>query len=304
MIKITITQSIKEQYKKLLFNIFKQNKLEKKENKKLLFSITVQNLDNLLQKKLKGFDETISFEKLILADFDYLYNLTQYIDKSSSFTQLNKKEKSYFLTLYERLKKTDYVKMLQVSTCLYCNRNYIFNFTKNNKLEATAQIDHFFDKKTYPYLAISLYNLVPCCIVCNQRKSTKKQNIIHPFVESFDTSAKFRLAIKDSSFYYTQQGFEILLTSDNPKAQNSIEIFNLNRLYQNHKDIVLELIQKDIVYNESYLDELLTKYEGTLFKNKEDLQRLVSGGYIEDENINKRPLSKLTKDISQELGLL
>ena len=59
-----------------------------------------------------------------------------------------------------------------------------------------------------------------------------------------------------------------------------------------------------MIYNDSYLDELLAQYEGTLFKNKEDLQRLITCGYVNDKDLHKRPLSKLTKDISQELGLL
>ena len=88
------------------------------------------------------------------------------------------------------------------------------------------------------------------------------------------------------------------------RAKNNIKSFELNTLSQNHKDIVLELIQKEAIQNESYLDELLTQYEGTLFKNREDLQRLISGGYVSDEEIGKRPLSKLIKDISEKLGLL
>jgi hypothetical protein len=75
-------------------------------------------------------------------------------------------------------------------------------------------------------------------------------------------------------------------------------------LYQNHKDIVLELIQKAQIYNQSYIDELYQNYEGTLFKNREDLLRLVTCGYVTDEDLHKRPLSKLIKDISQELDLL
>jgi len=87
------------------------------------------------------------------------------------------------------------------------------------------------------------------------------------------------------------------------RAKNNIKSFELNTLYQNHKDIVLELIQKEAIYNESYLAELLTQYEGTLFKNREDLQRLISGGYVSDEEIGKRPLSKLVRDVSEALGL-
>jgi len=301
MRKIAITQNIQEKYKNLVFGIFKDDKLEKND-KSIFFSITIETIDKLLQKKLKHFDENITFEKLVLADFEYIKNLTEFIDTHSSI-QLNKKEKSYFLTLYERLKKTEYVKMLNVTTCLYCNRNYIFNFKKNRQLEATAQLDHFFDKRTYPYLAVSLYNLVPCCSTCNQRKSTKKEDIIHPFVESFDDVAKFRLDIKDSRFYHSVDGFDVKLYTDNTKAQNSIDVFNLDRLYKNHKDIILELIQKDVIYNDSYIDELYKSYEGTLFRNREDLERLISGGFIQDDEINKRPLSKLIKDITQELGL-
>jgi hypothetical protein len=32
--------------------------------------------------------------------------------------------------------------------------------------------------------------------------------------------------------------------------------------------------------------------------------RLVSGGYISEDEINKRPLSKLIKDISEDLDLI
>ena len=89
------------------------------------------------------------------------------------------------------------------------------------------------------------------------------------------------------------------------KVVNShIETFNIQNLYNEHKDIVLELIQKAQIYNESYIDELYQKYEGTLFKNREDVLRHITGGYIEDKDINKRPLSKLIKDISEELDLI
>ena len=58
------------------------------------------------------------------------------------------------------------------------------------------------------------------------------------------------------------------------------------------------------MYNESYIEELMKNYEGTLFKNKEDLLRLIFGGYISDEDLGKRPLSKLTKDILEQLEII
>lgn len=304
MNRVIITQHIKDEFLKQIEHIFKNGKLMKKQNKKVLFEVNRSDLDVLIKKKLGKFDPSINLNKLILADFEYLKQLTEYIDKNQDRTQLTKLQKDYFYTSYARLKKAEYVKILDVSTCLYCNRNYVFNFTKNSSLEATAQIDHFFDKKTYPYLAISLHNLIPSCPTCNQRKSTKQEEIVHPFVESFDEQAKFILTIADSSFYHSLKGFEITLHPKTEKAKSSIEMFNLEHLYQNHKDIVLEIIQKQAMYNESYMDELLREYEGTLFKNKEDLQRLIGGGYITQDEINKRPLSKLLKDISVELGMV
>lgn len=80
-------------------------------------------------------------------------------------------------------------------------------------------------------------------------------------------------------------------------------MFNIKNLYEEHKDVVSELFQKAEIYNDSYIDELMQKYEGTLFKNREDLLRLVTCGYVSDEDLHKRPLSKLIKDISEELKL-
>ncbi len=303
MIKVNITKDIEEHFVKLIDNIFKDGKLVKRKDKKTVFSVTKRDIDRLLLKKLRKFDENINFEKLILSGKEYIDSLIGFIDFNKEFTKLSKKEKDYFFTLYARFNKPSFIKKLGVSTCLYCNRNYIFNFTKSNKENATAQLDHFYDKSTYPYLAVCLYNLIPSCTTCNQRKSSKKIDILHPYYESFDKKAKFSLKIEDCKFYHSLDGFNIEIKTEDKKVENSKKVFNLEQLYENHKDIVLELIQKEAIYNESYLDELLTKYEGTLFKNREDLQRLISGGYVSDDEIGKRPLSKLVKDISSELGL-
>ena len=155
---------------------------------------------------------------------------------------------------------------------------------------------------------LSFYNLIPSCILCNSRlKSTAKFSInshLHPYKDSFNDYAKFRLKIINSKFFYDEKGFDLKLETSDVKAEKIKEAFALETLYQEHKDIALELIQKAQIYNESYIDELYQKYEGTLFKNREDLLRLISGGYIEDKDINKRPLSKLIKDISEELDLI
>ena len=202
----------------------------------------------------------------------------------------------------------DLAQKLKVNVCSYCNRNYTFTIRNKSSKSTRPDFDHFYDKGTHPILALSFYNLIPSCILCNSRlKSTAKFSInthLHPYKDSFNDYAKFRLKIIDSRFFFFFIGFELELKTTDTKAEKIKEDFALEVLYQEHKDIVLELIQKREIYPDSYIDDLFHQYEGTLFKNREDVLRHITGGYIEDKDINKRPLSKLIKDISEELDLI
>ena len=309
MIKISVSTKTIENFKMQVLSNFYNDKnqkivFKKEENKKVKWSIDIDAINRLIKRKLKHYPKEINLEKLITLNYKELCELKDFIDRNKSFTELNKTQKDYFYTLYQRLKKPEYIKDLDITVCPYCNRNYIFNFKKSKSLEATAQLDHFFDKSSYPFFSVSIFNLVPSCQTCNQRKSKKQNEIYHPFIESLNDDVKFGLKIKDSKFYYDKDSLEIEIPKNINKVNSHVETFNIQNLYNEHKDIALELIQKAQIYNESYIDELYQKYEGTLFKNREDVLRLITGGYIEDKDINKRPLSKLIKDISEELDLL
>jgi len=292
----------------------KFNKDLSKNEKKMKWSISLVELNSLISKKLKGFRENLDLEKLIKMEYADLCKLVDYIKSNQSKTKLTIREKDIFLTLYSRLNNALFVKDLDVKVCPYCNRNYILNFNKKGKENATTQLDHFFDKKKYPYLAVSIYNLVPSCGTCNQRKSTKQENIFYPYLESFNESVKFSLkGIKSrdelsskSLDFFDEKRIELdyKILNDKDKVEKHIEVFNIKNLYNEHKDIVSELLQKRVIYSDDYLESLLDEYEGKLFANKEDLLRLITSGYIEDKDINKRPLSKLIKDISEELDFV
>ena len=311
MIKVIVSSKTIENFKaQILSNFYDKkgkDKIFKKNEKNNKWTISLLEINKLLKDKLKSYPKEIDLEKLITLDYKGLYGLKDFIDNNKDLTELTETQKDYFYTLYKRLKKPEYIKDLDITVCPYCNRNYIFNFKKIDSLEATAQLDHFFDKSTYPYFSVTIFNLVPSCQTCNQRKSKKPNDIYHPFIESLNDDVKFKLKLKDSKFYYDKNSLKIVteVNKNKEKVVNShIETFNIQNLYNEHKDIVLELIQKAQIYNESYIDELYQKYEGTLFKNREDVLRHITGGYIEDKDINKRPLSKLIKDISEELDLI
>jgi hypothetical protein len=305
MIKISVSTKTIENFKiQVLSNFYDNEKQKIGFKKKEKWTINIDDINELIKEKLENYSKEIDLEKLITLNYSELCDLKIFIDNNEDLTKLTEIQKDYFYTLYQRLKKPEYIKDLDITVCPYCNRNYIFNFKKSKSLEATAQLDHFFDKSSFPFFSVSIFNLVPSCQTCNQRKSEKQNEIYHPFIESLNDDVKFGLKIKDSKFYYDKDSLEIEIPKNINKVNSHVETFNIQNLYNEHKDIALELIQKAQIYNESYIDELYQKYEGTLFKNREDVLRHITGGYIEDKDINKRPLSKLIKDISEELDLI
>lgn len=194
------------------------------------------------------------------------------------------------------------VAKLGIEVCPYCNRNYIRNLQEKR----TCELDHFYPKEAYPFLAMSFYNLIPSCKTCNQTLKGSKMISVNPYDSEFlKEKFSFKLQIKKASFYHdSKQGFEIDFTEVEKKLDKNFTVFEIKKLYNQHKDIILELIQKQITYSDDYIDDLFKRYEGTLFKNREDVLRHIGGNYVSEEDFHKRPLSKLTHDIAQELGLL
>lgn len=282
---------------------------------------------NKTLEKILNIKDDLLFEKVILANKK---DLEFYISKYIKYLRDNKYELKSIDTLSKENEKDDIFKELlslhntytsfssiwnkrivdniDTRTCLYCNREYVINFIDSVESKTTAELDHFYPRSLYPFLSISFYNLIPSCKTCNSKLKgdidTFKNRILYPYEESLNNNLEFKLRIDDSNFINSKGSFSLDIKTKNSKSLNSKELFKLKELYQEHKDIVLELIQKREIYPDSYIDDLFNQYEGTLFKNREDLLRLITGGYIEDKNINKRPLSKLIKDISEELDLI
>jgi hypothetical protein len=204
------------------------------------------------------------------------------------------------------------VENLGIKTCPYCNRSYI-SFVKNDEKKTRPQLDHFYPKAIYPFLACSFYNLIPSCSACNHMKSDddsykdeKDGNLVHPYNVKDD----------DFTFSYTFDNLDILKSIDKKnirfedeekikitldrKYEKNNKYFQLETIYQNHKDIVIELILKEINYPKSYIKELIDNHFGT----EEEIYRFIFSNYLLIDDFHKRPLSKLTKDIVEELGIL
>lgn len=294
------------------------DKLAKKYSEKLHSYInqldTKYKLEDINCDLLSLFDKDL--EQIITSKPDEIRELIKISPDTYSTTIKQLKD---LYTVFRDKWGVELIKDLNLDVCPFCNREYIFRFndTKEEKARILASLDHFYDKDRYPFLSVSFYNLIPSCSICNSKfKHTKNFFAIqhlHPYEDDFNKKARFTHffnVANDENKNHSIFSKERISLDLNPldkndmKTKNTIETFRLKELYNEHKDIVLELIQKSEIYNDSYIDELMQKYEGTLFKNREDLLRLVTCGYVSDEDLHKRPLSKLIKDISEELNLI
>lgn len=202
----------------------------------------------------------------------------------------------------------EFVDNLGITVCPYCNRTYIQTAKRdNNKPFRTCQLDHFFSKDKYPYLALSFFNLVPSCYACNHVKGNTEEDLLSPY-QNFKTDdlLRFYWTPKDSSFKYPKGKIDIktyLPTTNGLSLQKNFEVFGLEDLYNKHKDVVQEILMKGEIYSNEYIRSLVAQFPD-LIESEEEAMRLVTGNYIMEEDLGKRPLAKLTRDIAIETKLI
>ncbi len=224
--------------------------------------------------------------------------------------------------------------LLAVNVCPYCNRNYTFTVVhgsgKESKKVTRPQFDHFYPKSKYPCFAVSFYNLIPSCSVCNHVKGDKDVTIFHPYVDNavdffdfsvlLDPDSKVDIQHKGNriAFFYGEskrykivmqpkQNLPTMSDCDLEEIQEKLkthnETFHLEGIYDMHKDLVSEMIQTAIIYNKSYCDGLLKQFGGDLFRDEADIKRFIIRNYAVNEGGENRPFSKLVEDISNQFGL-
>ncbi|WP_052444711.1 HNH endonuclease [Flammeovirga sp. OC4] len=234
-----------------------------------------------------------------------LYSINKKKLKRGGF--LNKIYEIFDYENFSKSKGYEFVKSLNLPVCPYCNRQYI-SIEGNDKLKGTRpDIDHFFPKSKYPYFALSIYNLIPSCKVCNSSFKGAKDFFIlehiHPYFENFGSGAVFKMEGETETYFNNVNQFNLKLINshtEKEKVENSNHTFKLENLYDNnHKDYALEIYQKAEAYPEDYLKSL----EGVFNKPIKDNIRLLIGNYISKNDFSKRPLSKLTRDLFDQFEL-
>ena len=197
-----------------------------------------------------------------------------------------------------------------VTVCPYCNRAYIATL-KEGKVR--PQFDHYFPKAKYPYLALSLYNLIPSCGICNRTKAdldTREFPILYPYEEEFGEHIVFAVKIDNNDFVKCIRGNSdsIVIGIRNPEenalyeqVKNQDIRLHLTDLYNTHKDYVQDIFKSYYINTDRRVEELVRHFPD-LFPTKEDVRSLLFMNYLRKDEWGKRPLAKLTYDIYREIG--
>lgn len=235
------------------------------------------------------------FEKEVIKKYELQNSILENIFNYDAFSNKNNKDYGTY----------DLSKKLDIPTCPYCNRMYTKTVYKSSKITRPA-FDHWYPKSIFPILSLSFYNLIPSCNVCNSSvKGSDLFNLdthFHPY--SIIQKENRLLDFKYSYEHKDYSTFRFKIINNNDFSKNSTEAFKLKEIYETHEDEIVDLRRLRDVYSEKYLEMLKKNILKGTSTSDEEIYRLAFGTHIDETKFDRRPLSKMKKDILEELGIL
>lgn len=206
------------------------------------------------------------------------------------------------------------LRKMEMPVCPYCNRLYI-TVVKSGTVR--AQLDHFFPKTLYPYLALSLYNLIPSCSVCNQAKSeldTRISPLLYPYKDEFGEEIVFTLDMMNQNDFVQKirgDSSHIRVRINNSCASSDLweaasqqdKRLHLTALYNEHGKYIADILKNYYINTEARIAELRQCFP-EIFPTRDTVRSLMFMSCLEKERWGERPLAKLTHDICCELDNL
>ncbi|OVE82248.1 hypothetical protein BVY04_01470 [bacterium M21] len=200
----------------------------------------------------------------------------------------------------------DLVEKLGLKTCPYCNRQYIEPVRSKGGKKLRPALDHFYSKDEYPLFALSFYNLIPSCTLCNSSlKHSKRFSVdthLHPYVEEFGKEAVFRYQVVDSDKFTTYLKIQGEDASRRHRIRNSSEVFIIEDLYLQHDDVARE-IRKKALENSPEHQQAMFKLLAEINKTEKEFYQFYFGNYMDGRDHERRPLAKFTRDLVDDLGI-
>lgn len=285
-----------------------KNKKYRKELEELNSKLTDLNISKIIKSKPIELITLWENEFKIYKDLPFSYSYV-----SNGKVKIKTVKALYYIFNYDSFRKIEaknqfggflLSKKLGIECCPYCNRHYTTSSIVYIDKKVFPEFDHFYHKSEYPLLAISFYNLIPSCNVCNTHfkgsKNSINENIFHPYTVVRNNHLNFKNFPNDVKSLYGY-GNNITLQIDynessleNVKLANSVDFFGIIDLYEkSHSDLIKDFIYKKLAFGKSYMNQLQKTYKMSF----EDSYRIVFETNFEEEKLHKRPFSKLKKDI-------
>lgn len=209
---------------------------------------------------------------------------------------------------YKAYRDSDFCSSLYIElkfttvTCPYCNeypvKVVLRSKGKGKKPILHFDLDHFYPKNKYPFLALSFYNHIPSCKYCN---SLHKQDLpftikthTHPYLDNFDSL---------SSFLYSHGALvgrdinSISISNTSPNALNLCGDLKLEERYQHN--IGYAKINQLVRILADNADLFVDEEEGSLTAEFTRLKmRLADFGLTQEASrIMEQPWSKMQRDL-------
>jgi len=311
LLKFQSNYKPKEALVKAISNKRKGKSTHKKMTELAILNYLENEFDKIVLKKPKDLNDIISyFNKRGWQKFIYEN------DKTTAFGKQLLEIFGYSKKFRSQVKRGIWLaKQLNLKSCPYCNAQYtLIASADTRKYIAKFQFDHFFSKDKFPYLSISLYNLIPSCANCNITKSKKLLNLkdhYHPYFLDFSLYFKFYLKYNPDPKKLTisqvrTQNFEIELVPKHSGSKAFVDehnkLYHIKGVFNRHQDIAEDLLMKAVIYT-NHLQKAHLKIEG-LFPDRSVYLRYLIGGFSSERDILKRPLTKFTQDIAKQLKLI
>lgn len=189
--------------------------------------------------------------------------------------------------------------------CPYCNADTVYAFKKGNTkkpVKVVSALDHFYPKSKYPFLALSLYNLIPVCSRCNSQMkgSADMSDVANPYIEDVHQNVLF-FPVIDSIQPSSNQSCSVAILPRkhcDSKAIEFVRRFELESLYSSAfaRDAWL-CMEKVRLFTPEFRRDLARRIRQD---DPQLVELLLFGMPLDESEINKTRLGKMTLDIFEQ----
>lgn len=268
------------------------------------FKKWIVRFENILDiKSLPNFDSKKQNDKKILKSLCSKYQCEEKELKGFA-------DKIIAALRYDDYRDSEYPKVINdlgwnIKTCFYCNYVGTLTVLKGNKYKTYYDLDHILPKSIYPFLATTFFNFIPCCSSCNRTKSNQVIPYLNPFYQcmgiGINVNTVFEIAKKSKTQFYTnfdKRQIKIVVSDkiNNIKKEDYDKIVNLELLYNTQKHEAEEILWKKKVYEDTYIKSIQSSF-AKLDLKKHEINRILWGTDLDEDNINDRPLGKFKLDL-------